>query len=252
MTGDAGVVAHDVGVAVAGREVVVELAAAARHPAGHVVAELDPPQRRVVPQQAVAFAGHHERHHVLAVALVQVDHAALQVEAAGGVEPHAVEPLPRPSGEVMLGVVQPLLARRGARLEDAGARVVASDHVVVLRQNRHRLGLSSAGTGMAEELQAGHRAPRSPVRQPRRDAAVAHGRRGVVDRDLGRAAPGDRLGQGPGGIEDARPYRHPDAQPIRSPRHDGQKLDLRLREVAGVPWLPGVEQAPARVLYPLS
>ena len=240
--GHPGVVAHDVGVAVAGGDVVVELAAAARYPAGHVVAEFDPPQRRVVPQQAVAFARYHERHDVLAVALVQVDDAPFQVDPAGGVEPHAVQPLPGPRREVMLGVVQPGFARRAARLEDAAARIVAPDHVVMLRQNRNGLG---AAAGMAEELQARVRAPGSPVRQPRRDPAIAHGRFGGADRDRGRVSGGDRLGQRPGGVENARPDGHPDSQGVRPPRNDGEEFDLRRGEGAGVPRLAGVDQPAA-------
>ena len=206
--GDAGVVAHDVGVAVASGDVVVELAAAARHPAGHVGAELDPPQRRVVPQQAVAFAGHHERHHVLAVTLVQVDDAALQVEAAGGVEPHAVQPLPRPRGEVMLGVVQPLPRRprcaagrcgcpdRGSRPRSRAPPESAPARPRLRRPHRRDGGKTPAGRsrGHASRRSAAprscHCAPSPAYRRPRpRPRRCRPPARSTPRRCRGRAAP---------------------------------------------------------------
>ena len=131
MPRDVGVVLHDLGVGIRRGEVVIELPAAVRDPARQVVAKLDPAQRRVVPQQAVAFARDDEGHHVLHVPLVQVDHAALQVDRAGIVEPHAVEALALAGREMQLGVEKPVAAGP----EDAGTGIVGPDDVILFAQD---------------------------------------------------------------------------------------------------------------------
>ena len=252
MPGDAGVVAHDVGVAVTGRDVIVELAAAARHPASHVGAELDPPERRVVAQQAVAFAGHHERHHMLAVALVQVDHAALQVEAAGGVQPHAVKPLPRPRGEgdARCSTAPP------RRPRCAAGRCACPD-----RGSRPR---SRAPPGSAP---ARSRRPPSPPgwRKNSRLAVARPGARSVSRAEIlplrtvacvsstvtSAALPPATGSVSAHAVSRIRgPTVTPHAQAVRPPRYDRKEFHLPLGEGAGSPWPAGVQQAAARARNP--
>ncbi len=169
--GGVGVVLHDLGVGVPGGDEVVDLPAAVGHPARPVVAELDPAQRRVVPQESVALAGDDEGHHGLDVPLVEVDHAALQVEAAGRVLAHAVEALAVARGQVQLGVEQPV-ARRP---ESARAGIVGPDAVIVLAQDGDLFALA-----VPEELQVA--LLRVDVAEADRDLAVSE--RGLRRRDL--------------------------------------------------------------------
>ena len=63
-----------------GRYPVVDLAGGFRHPAGKVAAEFDPPDRRIVPQEAIAAIAEREGDVDLGVLLDQRKHAAFLVE----------------------------------------------------------------------------------------------------------------------------------------------------------------------------
>ena len=104
VTGYVGIVLHDLGIGIARGDVVVQLPAAVGDPAGPVVAQLDPAQRRIVPEKSVSFAGDEKGHDMFDMSLVEVDHAAFQIEPARGVQPHAVEAFAIARGEMHFGV----------------------------------------------------------------------------------------------------------------------------------------------------
>lgn len=135
---------HDLSVGIPGRNVVIELAAAAGNPSRPVVPELHTAERRIVPQQSVAQARHHKRHHMLYVPLVEVNDRALQVDSAGGIETHAIEALAGARRQVPLGFEQAVA--RG--LKNARAGIVRAHDVVVLTYNQFLL-----ASDVLEELQ---------------------------------------------------------------------------------------------------
>ena len=88
-----------------GGDPVVDLAGAVGDPAGGGGPELDTPDGRVVPEEAIAAARHEEGDAHLGVALHQVEHDALLVQPAVGVLAQAEEPLALIGGEALLDVL---------------------------------------------------------------------------------------------------------------------------------------------------
>ena len=90
--GDGGVVFQKLLRRVRDGDPVIHLAGRPGGPLGQVPAEGDPAHGGIVPQQAVAEAGDREGHADLAVALGELEGAALQVQVGLLVLAHAVEP----------------------------------------------------------------------------------------------------------------------------------------------------------------
>ena len=79
------------------------------------------PNDGIVPEKPVAFAGDDKGDDGLDVSLVEVDHAAFQVDPAGGVLAHAVEAFAVPRREMQFALEQTV----AHRLEHARAGLCA-------------------------------------------------------------------------------------------------------------------------------
>ena len=118
MTYGVGVALQDVGRRRPGRHPVVEPWRGIGDPARGVLGELHAPDRRAVPQEPVAAAGQVEGDRHLGVALDEVEHDPLVVQAPVRVLPQPEDPLPGVGAEPLVDLVQ----ARALPVEDVRAR----------------------------------------------------------------------------------------------------------------------------------
>ncbi len=178
VAGRVGVVAQDVG-GLPGGHPVVQLPCAVGDPARSGLGELDPADRRRVPQQAVAPVGQQDGNGHLAVALHQVDHRALLVEHAVGVLTETVDPLPRVGPEALL---QTVVAVAGGGVE---ARAGPPEVVRLLGQQFAAVGGPQEGEPPCGGVQLGIAGVGGVAVDADGDRAVDQGRGGTLDRDDG-------------------------------------------------------------------
>ena len=152
---------------------VVELVRGLGHPTGQRVAELGAPDGRAVPEKAIATAADHPRDVDLAIALQQLEHAALLVEQPMLALAHAVEPLVRCGLEG--GLDAPALVCQ--------SRVVARPRPLEMGA---LFGEQLAARGRLDEAQLQF-LPRLAMRKHNRDlapqTAVRHGSTAALDVD---------------------------------------------------------------------
>ncbi len=195
--GHLAVLPHDLGRLGPGGDPVVPLAGGLGHPAGGGGAQLDPADPGVVPQQAVAAAGHQDRDRHLGVALDQLDDRALLVQPAVLVLAQAVEAL------VVVGVEQ--------QLEVVGAAAVGpvAPHGRAGEMGSH-LGQQLAAVGP----EVGDLAGGGDF-----GGEVAVGDPGVLGRDLDLSGRAGIQGLQRTGeiIGDGAPHRAPYPQAVRAP-----------------------------------
>ncbi len=198
MTGYVRVVLHDLGIGIARGDVVIQLPAAAGNPAGHAIAKFDPAKRRIVPKESVSFAGDYEGDNMFDMSLIEVNHAAFQIECARCVQPHTVEAFSVAWREMHFGVGEAVANRS----EDTGPGVVGIDDIVLFAQDTGR-----RVAGMLEELQVTSLG--KDVLNPGGNLPVSDGCPRIGDLDCGLRV--NRLRQRPRLVDDLRKRGHTDA-----------------------------------------
>ena len=209
MPGDIGVVLHEIGVGIASGDVVVDLLAAIGNPSGHVAAEFSSAKRRVVPEEPIALTGDNEGHNSFDMALVEINHAAFQVEPSGRVLAHAVQAFP-----ILCLKVQLTLKKAVAhRFEPACAGVVSMNAIVVFTQYRNR-----CFVGPFEELEMTLLG--IDVTNPRGYLPISDGCRSIGGLDVCLSV--NALCQRPRPVDGLRKRGHTNTQPIASPGLDDE------------------------------